>query len=276
MKRPKPWMKFSPDRWQRDLNLRLCGAVARGVWIELMGIMHQSERYGYLIVNGRQPTNRELSVLTALPVNEIGEGLDELEANGVFSRDEERVIYSRAMVRDEAEHIDHVLNGERGWKAKQRKLNAKTGGLSPPSSGGSSGGSSTPHSLESEKREREREESPPLGSPPAAAAAKKIELPDDWKPGEFGPDTEAHRISASWSGNERKRQVESFTAHHRAKGSRYSDWMQAWGTWVRNSETFAERRSPARTGHASASPTPFLDTLQEELAAEERAAASAK
>jgi hypothetical protein len=46
MKRPS--LQFYPDNWRNNANLRRCSWAARGVWIEVMCLMHDSDRYGVL------------------------------------------------------------------------------------------------------------------------------------------------------------------------------------------------------------------------------------
>ena len=60
----QPWMKFYPTDWQADGELGACSLTARGLWIELISLMHRSEKYGFLLISGRLPTPRALSLLT--------------------------------------------------------------------------------------------------------------------------------------------------------------------------------------------------------------------
>lgn len=46
MKRPA--FQFYPADWRNNAKLRRCSWGARGVWIELMGLMHDSDHYGVL------------------------------------------------------------------------------------------------------------------------------------------------------------------------------------------------------------------------------------
>lgn len=46
MKRPA--FQFYPADWRNNAKLRRCSWGARGVWIELMGLMHDSDEYGVL------------------------------------------------------------------------------------------------------------------------------------------------------------------------------------------------------------------------------------
>lgn len=44
MKRPS--FQFYPADWRKDANLRRCSPAARGVWMDLLCILHDSEQYG--------------------------------------------------------------------------------------------------------------------------------------------------------------------------------------------------------------------------------------
>lgn len=66
-------------------------------------------------------------------------------------------------------------------------------------------------------------------------------LPDDWHPVTFGTGTKSLDVVNGWPPGELEAQLEHFTAHHRAKGSRFKDWQDAWSTWVLNSRRFGKR-----------------------------------
>lgn len=44
----RPSFQFYPADWRNNANLRRCSWEARGVWIEVMGLMHDSDTYGVL------------------------------------------------------------------------------------------------------------------------------------------------------------------------------------------------------------------------------------
>lgn len=46
MKRPA--FQFYPGDWQRNANLRRCSPAARGVWVDIMCLLHDSDEYGVL------------------------------------------------------------------------------------------------------------------------------------------------------------------------------------------------------------------------------------
>lgn len=44
----RPSFQFYPADWRNNAKLRRCSWAARGVWIELMGLLHDSDEYGML------------------------------------------------------------------------------------------------------------------------------------------------------------------------------------------------------------------------------------
>ncbi len=110
-----PWLKFYPSDWQADHLLGTCSLAARGLWIELISIMHAAEPPGSLARTGVQLSVQQIAVLARCTAREAQKCLDELEAAGVFSRDEDGMIFSRRMRRD----LD---------KAERDRANGRTGG----------------------------------------------------------------------------------------------------------------------------------------------------
>ena len=90
-----PWIKFYPTDWRADPGIRACSLAARGLWIEMIAIMHEGDPYGYLVY-----TPDQLARIVGEGTNEVEELLQWLEEAGVFSRDEQGFIFSRRMVRD--------------------------------------------------------------------------------------------------------------------------------------------------------------------------------
>lgn len=127
-------MKFYPADWRSDAMLRLCSISARGLWAEMMCIMHDAERYGSLLVNGRRIDKKQLASLAGISEKECCALLLELEGNGVFSRDEDGTIYSRRMRRD---HEKAIKDSKNGGKGGNPNLKAEVNlGVNPPDNGG--------------------------------------------------------------------------------------------------------------------------------------------
>lgn len=104
---------FSAD-WRAEPTLKLCTEGARLLWWEMLLIMAESERRGFLLINGRQPSPDEIAVLTNTDREQVGSRLDELERNGVFSRNRDGIIFSRRIVSDEKKAKTAQKNGRKG------------------------------------------------------------------------------------------------------------------------------------------------------------------
>lgn len=104
MKRPA--FQFYPADWRKDAAVQSCSIAARGLWHEMLCIMHECEPYGHLAVNGKAMQEPQLARLVGVTSKECTKLLTELEEAGVFSRTEEGCIHSRRMVRDE--HLRNV------------------------------------------------------------------------------------------------------------------------------------------------------------------------
>lgn len=124
-----PWMKFYPSDWRSDPALRMCSIAARGLWAELMCIMHEAEPYGHLLIKGARIPKAKLAILVGISDRECSALLLELEANGVMSRTEDGTIYSRRMVRDAEKSAKDKANGKLGGNPKVK------GGVNPPDNG---------------------------------------------------------------------------------------------------------------------------------------------
>jgi hypothetical protein len=97
----RPAFQFYPGDWRTDPGLRLCSLLARGLWIEMMAIMHEGEPYGHLTAQGRPLSDDMLARLVGESAATVRRAMKDLEANGVFSRTDDGIIFSRRMVRDE-------------------------------------------------------------------------------------------------------------------------------------------------------------------------------
>src|SRR5687768_11828065 len=110
--------------WRSDPKLRMCSLAARGLWIELLAIMAESEPRGHLLINGVSPSLSTLSTLVNTHHRTLKALLNELESYGVFSRRDDGVIYSRRMVRDEEKTAERrrcgALGGNPDLKVKDK------------------------------------------------------------------------------------------------------------------------------------------------------------
>ena len=174
-----PWVKWRFDRWHNDEGLRICGLAARGLWIELLCVMHGGTPYGHLTIKGHAPNAKQIASLAGMTTEkEVVALLRELEDAGVFNRTDEGVIFCRRMIRDNAARIAGKATGSLGGNPVLKGFNAipdneegngqdqpppLTEGVNPPRK-------------PREEREKEREDTPP---PPASGGERSKAVRDD-------------------------------------------------------------------------------------------------
>lgn len=121
MKRPA--FQFYPADWRNDAALRICSMGARGLWIEMICLMHLADPYGHLVAAGKPIAPAGLSSLVGMSKSEVTRWLSELKEQDVFSVTADGVIYSRRMVRDEQQRQE--------WGDRQRKHRNVTPDVTP-------------------------------------------------------------------------------------------------------------------------------------------------
>lgn len=111
MKRPA--FQFYPGDWLRSADLRSCSVGARGLWIEMICLMHDGSPYGYLKVNNKVILPHNLARMVGATTQEVEGWLAELSDAGVYSLDGD-CIYSRRMVKDEEIRAKRAAGGHLG------------------------------------------------------------------------------------------------------------------------------------------------------------------
>ncbi|HEV7455132.1 MAG TPA: hypothetical protein VGN96_00030 [Roseococcus sp.] len=154
------WMKFYPQDWLADPGLRMCSPAARGVWMDLIAVMHDASPYGHLLVGEAAPTNAALARLAGLSVQALVKLLRELEANNVLARTPDGIIYSRRMVRDEAARAEGRFHASKAKASPPPPPPEGEAPPTPPTGEGATGGGSPPT---------------PTGEPPLSRARERPE-----------------------------------------------------------------------------------------------------
>lgn len=114
----EPWSKFYWSDWRGDPRLRSCGLAARGLWMEMLSIMHEAQPYGHLLVNGHAVTEHQLAIMVGASVSDVRRYRRELCASGVPSITEAGIWFSRRMVRDQAKRETAQKTGALGGNPK--------------------------------------------------------------------------------------------------------------------------------------------------------------
>ena len=163
----RPAFQFYPGDWRKDVELRACSLAARGLWIDLMCVMHECDPYGHLALNGAPMTPAKIAGQIGVTPQQVKKLLDELIENGVARKTDNGTIYSKRMVDDERIRNARAAGGKAGSEhgikgaehgAKGGRPAANKGGLEtplptdlkpPPSSSSSSSTSLSPRDAES-------------------------------------------------------------------------------------------------------------------------------
>ena len=93
----RPAQQWYWDDWFSAFDVRLCSLAARGLWIDMLGIMWKAKPRGALIINEKPADNKMLSRVVNATKTEVEKLLHELETENVFSRLEDGTIICRRM-----------------------------------------------------------------------------------------------------------------------------------------------------------------------------------
>jgi hypothetical protein len=96
-----PAFQFYPADWLNDIKLASCDLAAKGLMIDLMCLMHQSEKYGYLLINGLKPAHKTVAKVLRLHHKTFIKSFNTLLISGVLKTDSEGVVYCERMVKDQ-------------------------------------------------------------------------------------------------------------------------------------------------------------------------------
>lgn len=228
MSRRLPWMKWYPSDWRAETALRMCRRPARSFWIDLLGLMHESHRYGHLLINGIKPTVDQLARATGDSEREVRTWLAELESAGVYSKTDDGIVYSRRMVRDYLKAQQDAANGRDGGNPKITKR--ENGGVNPQPN-------PTPADGDKAQMLDARYQSPEVPPPPSGSAPRKhrlgSKLPEDWQPSDADMDYAINRGFEPIQGDEMAETFRVYWTLGVGRNKTHADWSKAWQTWVR-------------------------------------------
>lgn len=221
MKRPA--FQFYPGDWLRATKLRSCSVGARGLWIDMICLMHEGSPYGYLKVGSKVILPPNLARMVGASLAETEGWLAELEHAEVFSRDEAGCTFSRRMVRDEevraARASGGVLGGNPRLKIATPKVNLPTN-LHPTPASAVASASKDLNLL-------------PLSAKPAKPKSSrrkpKTEIPVD-----FGISDGVQKWAAANRFGNLPAHLEAFRLSCETHGYAYSNWDSAFKRAIRD------------------------------------------
>lgn len=125
------WGKFFWNDWRGDPALRVCSLAAQGLWMQMLCVAAESDPEGYVTIGSRPVGATDLARLTGASEAEVTCLMEELDRNGVFSRDRHGRIYCRRMVRDAKRAKIARKNGKKGGNpslCRQREISSSDKG----------------------------------------------------------------------------------------------------------------------------------------------------
>lgn len=176
MEKRFPYIKWYARDWRGDGALRMCSFAARGLWADILSIIHdEGAPYGQLRINGAVPRSDQLARMTGGSAREIDRLFAELETAGVFSRTDDGVIYSRRMVRDKAKYDADRDNGKGGGNPNLRNQDKASDkrGVNPQDKAQSQ----SPEPLPKKNNKSESRESAPQAAAPPSVPETTIAKP---------------------------------------------------------------------------------------------------
>jgi hypothetical protein len=162
-----PFMKFFPKDWLGDERLRLCSVAARGLWIDLLCLMHSAPRRGYLqTATGTPLPLEQIARMAGCSTDEASRLLRELTDSGVCDCNEHGAVYSRRMVREAGISLVRSELGRKGADATNGGRVGKPAGKGvgkPPANGPANGRPSEVQKLRDSEAQIRHPPNPPRG-----------------------------------------------------------------------------------------------------------------
>lgn len=109
-----PAFQFYPGDWLKDPNLRRCTHAAKGVWMDILCLMFESQERGVLITAQRAWSDEEIALAVGGDSTTVMACVQELTLKGVAYRRADGALYSKRLIRDEQKRKLCVAAGKRG------------------------------------------------------------------------------------------------------------------------------------------------------------------
>ena len=221
MKRPS--FQFYPHDWMSDIKLRSVSVQARGLLIDLMCIMHQAEPYGTLCLSKKPIKTQAICSSICLDFASYEVLLNELLEEKVLHRDENGIIYSKRMVHDEHVRQVRAAAGSEGGKKRFAQANAQANDKAIAKS-----------KDQAKFKQMVVDEDVDIDGEfkKGGAGGKRKPAQSKIDP-EFLPDQKSVEwCLTTYPGVNVSAETTKFVDYFIAKGTRYSDWQQAWKNWM--------------------------------------------
>lgn len=231
-----PAFQFYPADWRKDPAVQALGYFERGVWFEILCLMHESNERGVLLLNDSPMPESALANILGLDNQILADSLTKIRAYGVAKvRQSDGALFSKRMVDDE--RLSKVRR-DAGIKGGNPRLLNQSSNQKPTTPVNQN---PTPSSASSSSKAKKE---------PRTKKPVETSMADDFG---ISPRVEAW---AKAKGHTRLAEhLESFRAKCKAKGYTYADWDSAFEGAVR--ENWAKLAPPAQREVVSPSSRPL-------------------
>ena len=217
-----PSWQFYPGDWRKDPGVQALNYEERGIWLEILLLMYESEERGKLLLNGKPMPMDRLARLLGLDEDKINRTINTLLELGIASTyPKTGIIHNRRMVRDE----------------EIRRKKSKAGHIGGGNLAFQKGKTNPYYDKQKDKQiDKQKIESSSSSSSSSSISFKKkskIGYPLD-----FAVSEKIMNLARENGWPDPNDEIEAFKDHHVAKDSRFLDWDAAFRTWLRNAKKF--------------------------------------
>ncbi len=120
----KPAFQFYPGDWLKDAALRICSPAARGIWVDLLCLLHECPQRGvFRVKNGSKTVPVSIKKVSKSIAGCKPKMIQELIDNGVVHvARKDGALYSKRLIRDELHHRHKADSGKKGGSKTQANL----------------------------------------------------------------------------------------------------------------------------------------------------------
>jgi len=126
MSKKLPALHFYTGDWWKDPGIMALSCEERGLWFQMLLIMFESTRRGYLEINGKPFPEKELVKICEISRHKLKKIFQKLIEYGIVSVEKDtNILYSRRMITDERKRQTFENNGKSGGRPSNTKETKK-------------------------------------------------------------------------------------------------------------------------------------------------------
>jgi len=120
MAKKLPALHFYPGDWFKDPGIMALNYGERGIWFQMLLLMFESKKRGYLILNGAPYPLKDLSRIFNIPTKLLGKIIEKLIKLDIVSvQNSTKILYCRRMIKDEEIRQAQSIGGVKGSEIKK-------------------------------------------------------------------------------------------------------------------------------------------------------------